>query len=202
VQQPRAGQREQTRSHEQWQFSEEKDTLAMSQGQPPGQPPFGAGPPGDQGPPAGGLPGNTHAPGSYTQNGPPPGRRALTVRHSGVITERNGVVVIVASFLTCGIYYLFWLYATTRELRDALEDDSIKPAQDVLLTIFSCFMWSIYVEYRNSQKVHAALLSRDPQVKDQSEMILILNLAALFVGMTWLIASYILQEDLNKLSRY
>lgn len=132
----------------------------------------------------------------------PPGKRPLEIKQRGAITERNSIVVIVASLLTCGIYYLFWLYSTTKELRDALQDDSIKPGQDLLLTIFSCFLWSIYVEYRNSQKVHAALLSRDPYTKDQSETVLILNIAALFVGMTWLIASYLLQEDLNKLSRY
>jgi hypothetical protein len=119
-----------------------------------------------------------------------------------VIRERSALSVILLSFFTCGIYYLFWLHSTTSELKDALGDEEIKPTQDLILTIFTCFLWSIYVEYRNAQKVHAALLSRDPYVKDQSEMVILLNVAAVFVGMTWLVATYILQEELNKLSRY
>jgi hypothetical protein len=124
------------------------------------------------------------------------------VHNPRAIKERNAVVVLLLSLVTCGIYYLIWLYSTSSELKDALQDEEIKPGQDLLLTIVTCFLWSIYVEYRNAQKLHAALLSRDAYAKDQSEMVLILDLAALFVGATWLVATYIVQEDLNKLSRY
>ena len=51
-------------------------------------------------------------------------------------------------------------------------------------------------------KVHAALLSVDPYTKDQSEMVMILNIATLFSsGLTWVVATYILQEELNKLAK-
>lgn len=176
---------------------------------PPGQPPGGYGPPGYGGPPNYGAPGG-FPPGGYPPPGgyggaPPPGRpqrRPIELRQSGVIRERSALSVVLLSVFTCGIYYLIWLHSTTSELRDALGDEEIKPTQDLLLTIFTCFLWSIYVEYRNAQKVHAALLSRDPYIKDQSEMVILLNVAALFVGMTWLVATYILQEELNKLSKY
>lgn len=110
--------------------------------------------------------------------------------------------MVVLSFVTCGIYFLYWLYTTDKELAEALDDAEIKPGLDLLLTIVTCGIWSIYVEYRNAQKVHAALLARDPYAKDQSEAVLLLNLAAFLVGATWLVATYILQEELNKLSRY
>lgn len=109
---------------------------------------------------------------------------------------------MLLSVLTCGIYYLYWLYATSSELRRALADDDIKPGIDLLLCILTCSVWGIYVEYRNAQKVHAALLSRAPHTKDQSDTILILNLASFVVGVTWLVATYIVQEELNKLARY
>jgi hypothetical protein len=104
--------------------------------------------------------------------------------------------------VTCGVYYLIWIYSTTKELKEALADDELKPGIDVLLSIFTCFLWSMYVDYRNAQKIHAALLSRDPYAKDQSDMVLILDLVGLFVGATTLISKYILQEELNRLSRY
>jgi hypothetical protein len=119
-----------------------------------------------------------------------------------VIKERNGVVVIVLSLVTCGVYYLIWLYSTTNELKEALADAELKPGVDVFLTILTCSLWSIYVQYRNAQKVHAGLLSRDPNAKDQSDMVLAMHLVGLFVGATWLVSMYILQEELNRLSRY
>lgn len=120
----------------------------------------------------------------------------------GVIQERSGVTVVLLSFVTCGIYYLYWLYTTDRELAEALDDPEIKPGQDLLLTLVTCGIWSVYVEYRNAQKIHSALLTRDPYARDQSQAVLLLDLAGFFVGATWLVATYILQEELNKLARY
>ncbi len=193
----------------------------MSHQQPPGGPPgYGGppgGPPGYGGPPPGGAPGQPGAPGpgGFPPGGyPPPGaghgayppaaptRRPIEIKNRGVIKERSAVMVAVLSAFTCGIYYLYWLYKTGSELREALVDDEIKPGVDVVMTILTCSIWSVYSEYRNAQKIHGALLSRDPYAKDQSEMVMMLNVAGYFIGMTWVIATYMLQEDLNKLSRY
>jgi hypothetical protein len=121
---------------------------------------------------------------------------------ASAITVRSGAVVLLLSLVTCGIYYIYWLYATSQELKTALADEEIKPGVELLLTLVTCFLWSIYVKYRNAQKVHAAMLSRDLYAKDQSEIVLILDLATFFAGATGLVATYILQEELNKLARY
>ncbi len=176
----------------------------MSGGHPPGFPPGGLPPPGSGGqaspPPGGAVPPGYGPPLSYESSAygaPPP-----QVLKPGAIKERNPVVVLVLSVVTCNIYYLFWLYATSRELKDALQDDEIKPGIDLLLALVSCSLWSVYIEYRNARKVYAALRVRDPSIKDQTDTILMLDVAGLFVGVTWLVATYILQEDLNKLARY
>jgi hypothetical protein len=103
--------------------------------------------------------------------------------------------------ITCGVYYLIWIYSTTSELKEALADQELKPGVDVLLTIMTCSLWSIYVHYRNAQKVHAGLLSRDPAAKDQTDTIMAMHLLGLFVGAGWLISMYLLQEELNRLAR-
>jgi hypothetical protein len=165
----------------------------MSQQQPPGPPPPGS----PYGEPPQQPPGYTPPTAvlGIAAGGP------IRVVNPRAITERNSAVVVLLSLVTCGVYYLLWLYWTDTELKEALTDDEIKPSQDILLTIVTCFLWSIYVEYRNAQKLHQALLSRDPQAKNQSEMVLIVNIAALFVGATWLVATYIVQEELNKVAR-
>jgi hypothetical protein len=169
----------------------------LSHQHPPGGPP---GPP--YGPPGGTPPPYGQPPVPYVPpgGGYPQGQGPIEVKNPRAITERNPVVVVLLSMVTCGIYYLLWLYWTDSELKEALGDEEIKPAQDVLLTIVTCFLWAIYVEYRNAQKIYRALSSRYPQTKNQSEMVLIMNIAALFVGATWIVATYILQEELNKLA--
>jgi hypothetical protein len=113
------------------------------------------------------------------------------------------VAAAALSFFTCGIYFLYWLHVTGRELKDTLGDEDIKPGIDVLLTVVTCGLWSAYAMYRNAQKVHAAMLSVDPYAKDQSELTLILAVASVFTGyVTWVGAVYVLQEELNKLGRY
>jgi drug/metabolite transporter (DMT)-like permease len=117
------------------------------------------------------------------------------------VQQRNAAVVIVLALVTCGIYMIYWFYKTSAELQEALQDEDINPMVDLILVIVTCFIWGIYVEYRNSQKAYAVLSQRDPRAVDQTQTILILNIAQLIVGVTGLIATYILQEELNKLAR-
>lgn len=156
-------------------------------GSPYGQPPAPGGPPAPYAPPGGAF---------------LPGMGPLEVRNPGAIKVRNSVAVVLLSLFTCGIYYFFWLYWTGCELKEALGDEEITPGLDVLLTIVTCFVWSIYVEYRNAQKIYRARLSRDLQAKNQTDMVLMMDVVGLFVGMTWLVGTFILQEELNKLAQF
>lgn len=156
-------------------------------GGPPGQQGFG--PPG--GPPAYGPPGG----------GPPPpgGGGAL---NPGQIEERSSAMVIVLFLVTCGIYGLYWLYKTSEELKNTTNDPDINPVMDLIITII-CGFYGIYVMHRNATKTHAAIASRNPGHKDQSQMILIMHLLGIFVtgGITSIIAVYMLQEEFNTLGR-
>jgi hypothetical protein len=115
--------------------------------------------------------------------------------------ERNSAMVLVLMLVTCGIYAFYWFYVTSEELRDATSDSTINPLTDLLLLLVTCGLWGLYVEYRNTQKVQAILLRTDPYRKDQSQTILILNLAQFVVGFTGLVATYMTQEEYNALAR-
>jgi uncharacterized protein DUF4234 len=162
-------------------------------------------------PPPGGYP---LSPGDYAPppppEGTPPGPPAPeagplssgvgTVR-AGVIVEQNPVVVVLLTLVTCGIYSGYWLYRTTRELRDALGDETLKPGIDLLLSVVTCGIWQIYAQYRNAQLLYRAQRRFDPAVRDQAMPVLLLNLAAIVVAFTWFIAIYILQDEQNRLGR-
>ena len=158
----------------------------------PGAPPYAGAPPPYGYPPGGGYP-------------PPPApkRAPIPIRQRGRIEQRGAAAAAALSLVTCGIYFLYWLHVTGRELQETLDDQELKPGLDVLLTVLTCGLWSAYAMYRNAQKIHGALLSVDPYAKDQSELTLILSLASVFTGyLAWVGAVYVVQEELNKLSRY
>lgn len=119
----------------------------------------------------------------------------------GAITERNSAIVVLLSIFTCGIYALYWLYKTTEELKNATNDAQLNPALDLVVSILTCGLWGMLVTYRNAQKVHQAILPYSPQHKDQSQPVLILGIASLVAGLTWVVAVYLTQEELNMLGR-
>jgi len=170
----------------------------MSQGGPGGQDMGGNG----WGPPPGQAQGYGPPPGAF---GPPPnlgmGGPSGPGFSPGVVTDRNSAVVLLLSIFTCGIYKLYWYYQTSDELRRALGDESINPTTDLLLLLVTCGLWGMYVEYRNVQKVHTFLAARQPGRNDPSQTVMILNVAALFVGVTGLVATYMSQEEYNQLAR-
>ena len=123
------------------------------------------------------------------------------IANPAAIQERSGAVVILLTFVTCGIYFLYWIYKTSDELRIALGDESISPGTDLLLSIITCGFWSLYVEYRNCEKVHLALIAVDPYHQNQATTVLMMNLLAFPVGFTNFVAIYLAQEEYNKLLR-
>ncbi|MET0410307.1 MAG: DUF4234 domain-containing protein [Polyangiaceae bacterium] len=167
------------------------------------------GPPSGLPPPPGGYP-------FYLRYEPPPGdsdmpwgvrpapggsHAGLPVVRAGVLQEENPMLVVALTLVTCGIYSLYWHYTRTRELRDALDEPSLNPSIDVLLALPSCGLWLVYAHYRNARLLHRALLRFEPDARDRSAAIVVLDLATVLVLVTWLIALFVLQDEHNHLAR-
>ena len=106
----------------------------------------------------------------------------------------------VLTVVTCGIYYFYWQYVTTEELKGASGREELNPGMDLLITLLCCGIYGIYVQYRNAQIVHETLTARGQQHEDKSTMILILHAAAAINGLTGIIAILLLQDEYNKLA--
>jgi hypothetical protein len=111
------------------------------------------------------------------------------------------VVVLLLTLVTCGIYLVYWVYQTSTELKQATGDPSINPTLDLVLMLVTCTLWGYYVLCRDAEKLHRVLVGVDPGHKDQSQTVVTLCVAALFVGFTGAIAIYLVQEDFNRLAR-
>lgn len=105
----------------------------------------------------------------------------------------------VLTIVTCGVYYFYWQYVTTEELKTATGREDLNPMMDLLLTLLCCGLWGIYVQYRNAQVVHEAFAARGQAHEDKSTFILILHALAALNGITSLIALLMLQDEFNKL---
>lgn len=68
------------------------------------------------------------------------------------IEERNIGLAILFSFLTCGIYMLYWHYKKSEEFRQLTGDQSLpEGGMTILLSIVTCNIYLIYWHYKMGQ---------------------------------------------------
>ena len=112
------------------------------------------------------------------------------------IEERSPAMLLLLSFVTCGVYYIIWKYQTTEELQRASGDMTIKPGLDLLLTFVTCGVWAIYTDYRNAKKAHEMFTAYGVNRSDRSTLVLVLSIFGLA-----LVGAFIAQDEYNALSR-
>lgn len=101
-------------------------------------------------------------------------------------------LVIVLSVITCGIYTLYWIYRTSDDLKAYLQDESINPGLDLLLSIL-CFPYVIYWVYKCGKLIVDAQRKSGIQEEDNSVLYLILTIFGLSI-----VSFAIMQSQLNK----
>ena len=105
---------------------------------------------------------------------------------------RDPILVIVLGFFTCGIYTLYWMYCVREETRCYLEDSSISPALELLLTIV-CFPFILVWYYRMGQDLIRIQAKAGRPNNDQTLLMVILA----FFGLA-LVNTFIVQDELNR----
>jgi hypothetical protein len=108
--------------------------------------------------------------------------------------RREPGVVLLLHIITCGIYYLLWIYKTSEEmLAFDLEPDT-SPGLEVLFSIISCGLYTIYWDYKTAEKIGKLQRKVGMPATDNRILFLVLN----FVGLG-LVPSMIEQGDLNNI---
>ena len=115
------------------------------------------------------------------------------------MTRRDSWLPPVLTIVTCGVYYFYWQYVTTEELKNATGREDLNPVMDLLLTLLCCGFYSIFVQYRNAQVVHESFARAGQQHEDKSTFILIMHALSVLNGVTGMIAMMMLQDEYNKL---
>lgn len=106
---------------------------------------------------------------------------------------RSPILVLVFSILSCGIYFIYWLYITANELKIYSGRADINPGLDTIISIF-CFPYIIYWFYKYSKIVYEEQINSTGFATDNSLINTILSALGLSV-----VSAVIMQSDLNSL---
>ena len=68
-------------------------------------------------------------------------------------TRRDPALVLIMILLTCGIYYLYFIYKASQEADDFLGEADYSPATEVVLSVLTCGFWNIYWDYRTGKRI-------------------------------------------------
>ena len=112
-----------------------------------------------------------------------------------VIQERNIVVAIILSLVTCGIYALYWVYKVTEEMKVASGDESLNGVMAVLLPIITCNIYGLFWAYKMGKAVPVAKQKAGLTGDDQSVLYLVLE----FVGLS-IVTLALCQNELNAIA--
>jgi len=111
------------------------------------------------------------------------------------MTRRGPVEVILLSIVTCGIYYLYWIYAMSDEVNRSIGDNTdLSPATELLLSIVTCGLYTIYWYYKFGKKLVQLAGMRGTYVTDNSLVCVLLSIFGFGI-----ISAAILQSQYNQL---
>ncbi|MDY5577310.1 MAG: DUF4234 domain-containing protein [Lachnospiraceae bacterium] len=110
------------------------------------------------------------------------------------IKERNLVVSIILTLVTCGIYGLYWFVCLTDDTNAVSGDNKTSGVMALVLTLVTCGIYGFFWAYRCGEKIDIAKQQRGIPASNGGVLYLILYI---FGG---IIAYALIQYELNKLA--
>jgi hypothetical protein len=123
-----------------------------------------------------------------------PGGPAGPVRSFGPVgQERDILMTVILTFVTCGIYGIVHMFQIAGDINQHGGRERLNPAVDLLLMFLTCGIWILVVCYKYAKAVYEIEVEEGvPGASDQSGLCLILGF---FIGY---FAMMILQAELNR----
>ena len=112
-----------------------------------------------------------------------------------MVKNRNIVLQIVLSIVTCGIYSIYWFITLTDDAAAKAGDSELSGVKAFLLTLVTCGIYGYYWYYKMGKTLKVAGDNNGVAVEDNSVLYLILGLFGLGI-----VCYCIMQSDLNKMA--
>lgn len=72
-------------------------------------------------------------------------------------TTRPIPIMLLLNIVTCGIYYIYWIYQTSVEIKMCSEREDLNPTIEILLGIITCGLYFKYWYYKYGKIVYKEL---------------------------------------------
>lgn len=118
-----------------------------------------------------------------------------TTQNYQKIANRDIVMAVILSIITCGIYGIYWFIVMTDDANVISDEQNASGGLAFLYTLLTCGIYGIYWNYKMGQKLFAAGQKYNKQINDNSILYLILSIFGFAI-----INYCLIQNDLNKFS--
>ena len=112
---------------------------------------------------------------------------------SPLITKRDIVVAIILTFVTCGIYGIYWFIVMTDDVNSLSDEKMASGGTAFLYSILTCGIYALYWNYKIGQKMAEAGKKYNKPINDNSVLYLVLSIFGL-----GLVNYCLIQSDLNR----
>ena len=111
----------------------------------------------------------------------------------GMVTKRDIATAIILSFVTCGIYLIYWYIVITDDVNRVSGENGPSGGVSLLYSSLSCGIYTYYWFYKIGKQLYEAGRKQGKDISDNSVLYLVLGLVGLGAVNFGLI-----QMDLNK----
>ena len=111
------------------------------------------------------------------------------------IEERNIVVYLLLTLVTCGIFGIYWLIVMLKDIATTSGED-INPWMVILLSIITCGIYGIYFSYQMGKYMVKAGEKYNIKIEDNSILYLILTIFGFGI-----VTYCLVQNDLNTIAK-
>lgn len=112
-----------------------------------------------------------------------------------MIKKRDIVTSIILTFVTCGIYGIFWFISLTDDVREVSGDERLSGGKCFLFTIITCGIYSFYWAYLIGKAMMKAKAKNNQTADDNSLLYVVLQIFGLGI-----VTYCLVQGDLNTIA--
>lgn len=113
-----------------------------------------------------------------------------------MVQEKNIIVCILLSLVTCGIYAIYWFVCLTNDAARAAKDTNFSGGMSLLFTIITCGIYGFYWYYKMGKTLKIANDQAGISASDNSVLYLILGIFGLGI-----VNYCIMQNELNAIAK-
>lgn len=115
-------------------------------------------------------------------------------------TRRDPAMVLILILLTCGLYYLYFIYKVSRETQEFLGESDVSPGTEVALSLVTCGLWNVYWDYKVGKRMAQMCVRVGLPPTDNAVLYLVLDLVGVGGFASLGLVNPVLQQDtLNRI---